>query len=241
MILLATYEGRCKVCKSKHRGIIEQLSCKGFTPIKIYEYLQSLTDEIDRKIVEEENITPSAIRRHLQKHFDQRDDFLIKEAKLKSRVEKKRTDYEQGLKINIDKANTLSHMIELALTRLEEVEQLSETKKHQYTIGYMGQIKGLIDELNKVSGSIKEEGTIDANFFKNEITTFAEIVLSTIRALDIQYKMNFELEIAFKEEFIKQYKLYQARQDLIFAGKLSPKDGEKERNINKFNDENNLV
>jgi len=132
-------------------------------------------------------------------------------------------------------------MIELALTRLEEVEQLSETKKHQYTIGYMGQIKGLIDELNKVSGSIKEEGTIDANFFKNEITTFAEIVLSTIRALDIQYKMNFELEIAFKEEFIKQYKLYQARQDLIFAGKLSPKDGEKERNINKFNDENNLV
>ncbi len=235
------FEYRCKVCNSKHKNIIEQLSCKGFTPDKIYKYLQELTDPMDRKIAKEENITPSSIRRHLQRHFDQRDDFLIKDAKIKSKVQKNRDDYQQGLKINIDKANTLSHMIELALTRLEEVEQLSDAKKHQYTIGYMGQIKGLIDELNKVSGNIKQEGTIDSNFFKNEITTFAEIVLSTIRALDIQYKMNFELEIAFKEEFIKQYKLYTARQDLILSGKLSPKDGEKERNINKFNDADNLV
>ena len=234
-------ECRCKVCNSKHRTLIEQLSCKGFNPQKIYDYLQNMKEPIDRKIVKEEDSNPSSIRRHLQKHFDQRDDFLIKEAKIKSKIEKGRENYEKGQKINIDKINTLSHMIELALTRLEEVDQLSEAKKHQYTIGYMGQIKSLIDELNKISGNIKQEGTIDSNFFKNEITTFAEIVLSTIRALDMQYKMNFELEIAFKEEFIKQYQLYQARQDLIFSGKLPPNDGEKERNINKFNDADNLV
>ena len=200
-----------------------------------------MSEAIDKKIVSEENINPSSIRRHITKHFDQRDDFLIKDAKIKSKVQKNREDYQSGLKINIDKANTLSHMIELALTRLEEVEQLSEAKKHQYTIGYMGQIKSLIDELNKVSGNIKEEGTIDSNFFRNEIRTFAEIVLSTIRALDMQYNMHFELEIAFTEEFKKQMALYNSRQELIFAGKLSPKDGEKERNINKFNDADNLV
>lgn len=234
-------EKKCKVCMSKHRNIIEQLSCKGFSPEKIYQYLQDMTDPADRRIVKEENIAPSSIRRHLQRHFDQRDEFLAQDARIKSKVKQDREDYRQGLKINIDKANTLSHMIELALTRLEEVEQLSEAKKHQYTIGYMGQIKSLIDELNKVSGNIKQEGTIDSNFFRNEIHTFAEIVLSTIRALDMQYGMNFELEIAFTEEFKKQMELYNSRQDLIFAGKLSPKDGEKERNINKFNDADNLV
>jgi len=195
----------------------------------------------DQRITEEEHIQPSSIRRHLQKHFDQREDFLINDAVIKSKVKKNRDDYQKGMKINIDKANTLSHMIELALTRLEEVEALSEAKKHQYTIGYMGQIKGLIDELNKVSGSIKEEGAIDSNFFRNEINTFAEIVLGTIRALDIKYEMDFQLEKDFTQEFKKQYQLYVDRQNMIFEGRLSPNDGAKERNINKFNDDDNLV
>jgi hypothetical protein len=132
-------------------------------------------------------------------------------------------------------------MIELALARMEEVESLSDVKKHQYTIGYMGQIKGLIDELSKVSGAIKEEGTIDSNFYRTEINTFAEIVLSTIRVLDAQYNMNYELETAFSEEFKKQMILFKKREELIFSGQLSPKDGEKERNVNKFNDSKNFA
>ena len=236
-----SYVPMCKVCNSKHKGIIEELGAKGLSAEKIYEYLLHMPSAEDQRITEEEHIQPSSIRRHLQKHFDQREDFLINDAVIKSKVKKNRDDYQKGMKINIDKANTLSHMIELALTRLEEVEALSEAKKHQYTIGYMGQIKGLIDELNKVSGSIKEEGAIDSNFFRNEINTFAEIVLGTIRALDIKYEMDFQLEKDFTQEFKKQYQLYVDRQNMIFEGRLSPNDGAKERNINKFNDDDNLV
>jgi hypothetical protein len=149
-----SYVKTCKVCNSKHKGIIEELATKGFSAEKIHAYLASLTNPQDMQITLEENIPPQAIRRHLQRHFDEREDFLVNEAQVKNKIKRNREDYNKGLKINIDKANTLSHMIELALTRLEEIESLSESKKHQYTIGYMGQIKSLIDELNKVSGSL---------------------------------------------------------------------------------------
>lgn len=225
---------------SKHKGIIEALAVKKMSPEKIYEYLQSMTDPVDKKIVRQENIKPSSIRRHLQRHFDEKEDILVQDANVKSKIKSSRKKYKDGVKINIDKANTLSHMIELALARMEEVETLSDAKKHQYTIGYMGQIKGLIDELDKVSGAIKEEGTIDSNFYREEIDTFAKIVLSTIRALDVQFKMNFQLELAFTEEFKKQMQLFKSREDLIFAGELSPADNN-EKNINTFNDDSKFV
>lgn len=227
---------QCKVCMSKHREIIESLAIKKFSPEKIYEYLQSMQDPKDVKIVQEENIKPSSIRRHLQKHFDAKDDLLAQEANVQSKIKKSRKDYAEGRKINIDKANTIAHLIEVALARLEETEVLSDAKKHQYTIGYMGQIKGLVDELDKVSGAIKEEGNIDAKFYQTQIDTFAKIVLSTIRALDQQFEMNYQLEIAFVDEFKKQYQAFRQRENMIFAGQLSPKDGENERNINTFND-----
>lgn len=232
---------QCKVCMSKHRAIIEELACKKMSPEKIYDILQGLTDPRDVRIVRTENIKPSSIRRHLQKHFDEQDDALTRDASVKSKIRQARQDFNDGKKIAIDSVNLISHMIELALNRLDEVELLTDSKKHQYTVQYMGKIKELVDELTKVSGSIKQEGTIDSNFFRTEINTFAEIVLATIRALDMQYDMNFELETAFTVEFKKQMTLYRQRQDLIFDGKLPPSDGERERNINKFNDSSSIV
>lgn len=232
---------QCKVCMSRHKGIIEELAIKKLSPEKIYEYLQNLTDPTDVKIVKEENIKPSSIRRHLQRHFNEKEDLLVKDATIKSKIKASRTKYSEGKKINIDKANTIAHMIELALARMEEVETLSDAKKHQYTIGYMGQIKSLVDELDKVSGAIKQEGTIDSNFYRNQIDTFAKIVLSTIRALDQKYKMNYQLEVDFSSEFKKQMELFKSREDMIFSGKLSPTDGEKDRNVNTFNDDSKLV
>ena len=232
---------QCKVCMSKHRTIIEELARKQLSAEKIYEHLQSLTTTRDVKIVKTENIKPSSIRRHLQRHFNDQDELLTRDATIKTQTRTDRQDFDAGKKILIDKVNTIAYMIKLALTRLDEVDQLSDSKKQQYTVAYMGQVKGLVDELSKISGSIKEEGTIDANFFKTEINTFAEIVLMTIRVLDQQYSMNYELETAFTTEFKRQWELYQKRQDLIFEGKLSPTDGERERNINKYNDSKNLV
>lgn len=226
---------------SRHKGIIEELAIKKLSPEKIYEYLQNLTDPTDIKIVQEENIKPSSIRRHLQRHFDEKEDLLVKDATIKSKIKTSRTKYQDGRKINIDKANTISHLIEVALARMEEVETLSDTKKHQYTIGYMGQIKSLVDELDKVSGAIKQEGTIDSNFYRKQIDTFAKIVLSTIRALDQKYKMNYQLEVDFSSEFKKQMELFKAREDMIFEGQLSPTADSKEENVNTFNDDSKLV
>lgn len=233
---------QCKVCMSKHKSIVEELATKKFSAEKIYEYLQGLTNPRDVKIVQEEQLKPSSIRRHLQRHFDAKSDELVHQASAKSKIKDSRKNYADGIKINIDKANTIAHLIEVALARMEEVEDLSDAKKHQYTIGYMGQLKGLVDELDKVSSELNESGgTIDAAFYSAEIDTFAKIVLATIRALDQQFNMNYNLEVAFSEEFKKQYTAFKQREQLIFNGELSPKDGEKERNVNTFNDDSCLV
>lgn len=229
------------MCQSQHKGLIEELALKNFTPEKIYEELHNLKDPKDIAIVDAEGIKPTSIRRHLQRHFNRTEDILVNDARIKSNITSARNKLKEGKKINIDKANTLSYLIDIALTHIEEVESMKDNKKHQYTIQYMGQIKSLIDELNKVSGAIKQEGTIDSNFYRTQIDTMAKIVLSTIRALDQQYNMNYELETAFAEEFKKQFALFKAREDMIFAGKLSPTDGEEERSINTFNDSSSLV
>ena len=232
---------QCKVCMSKHKGIIEELAIKKLSPEKIYEYLQNMRDPKDQKIVKEEDIKPSSIRRHLQRHFNEKEDLLVRDATVQSKVKSSRQNYQDGRKINIDKANTVAHMIELALARIEEVETLSDVKKHQYTIQYMSTIKGLVDELNKVSKDIQDSGTIDGKFYQTQIDTFAKIVLSTIRALDQQYEMNYQLELAFTDEFKKQFKAFKERENMIFAGQLSPNADEKERNVNTFNDASSYV
>ena len=234
-------EPQCKVCNSKHRGIIEELAAQKFAPDRIYRYLLSLRDPKDVKIVQQENIKPSSIRRHLQRHWDHKEDEKAEHAGTRAKIRKAREDYERGVKITIDKTNTLSFAIERVLAGIEEVEALDPVQKHKLTAAYMSQLGQLIDKLNKISGETKQEGVIDTNFFRTEINTFAEIVLATIRQLDDQLHMNLQLEVLFTEAFKKQWQLYQQRQELIFSGKLPPNDGEKERNLNRFNDVNNMI
>jgi hypothetical protein len=237
------YVKQCKVCNSKFRNLIEELSTQGMSPQKVYDYLQSLTDPTEQEVVKREDINPSAIRRHMDRHFDLNDGAKIKVAETKSRIDQSRDSYKNGVAIIVDKVQSLSHMIEMAMIKMEEVDQIGKPKEqHTLTIAYMNSIRGLIESLAKLTGDLKQEGTIDINFFSNEINLFAEIVLSTIRTIDQNLKLKDEngndlrVEYLFAEEFKKQWDSYQLRQSKILAGELSPDDGATLRNVNTFNE-----
>jgi hypothetical protein len=228
---------QCKVCNSSFRNIIEQFHLNGLSPERIYEYLQSLTDPNEQAMIQQEDIKPSSIRRHLKKHFNSDEGAKIKIAEIKSRVTQSRSLYEQGIQIVVDKVNTVSHLIDVAMIDLQEVDEHPNKKeKHSMRLSSMNTIKGLIETLGKLTGDLKQEGTIDINFFNNEITTFAEIVLQSIRTVDGQLKMNGELELLFAQEFGKQWQNYQERQHKIVTGQLSASEGNTHRNVNTFNE-----
>lgn len=231
----------CKVCNSKMRVLIENLHNQNMNPQKIYEHLQNLSDKAERAIVIKEDIKPSAIRRHMANHYNAMDSSAIKIAKTKSKIEQSRDNYSQGMQIVIDKVNALNHLIEVNFARLEEVDELTDTKKHQYTNSYSLTIKALIESLAKLTGELKQEGTIDINFFSTEITKFAEIVLKTIRTIDINHNLDYNLEVEFSEEFSKQWKLYKESQNAVFAGELMPNHDAKQRNVNNYNNNGNLI
>lgn len=236
------YIRQCKVCNSKFRNVIEDLHNRGMSPEKIFDYLQNLTDPLEKSIVQSEDIKPSAIRRHMQNHFNPKDEAIRQIAETKSRIEKSRDDYKKGVQTIINNVGTLSHMVELALIRMEEVDTLPKEKdKHSLTISYMSQIRGLIESLAKLTGDLKQEGTIDINFFSNEIQIFAEIVLQVIRQIDIDLGMDHKLEYAFAAEFKKQWDSYQLRQARILDGDLPPDDGWKQRSVNTFNDSDTIT
>ena len=224
---------QCKVCNSNFRNLIEQLHQNDLSAEKIYEYLQNLTSTKDKKIVQEEDIRPSSIRRHLQNHFNSEDGSKVKLAETKARIEQSRNLLNHGVQITVDKINSLSHLIEMSLIKLEEVEHIqSESKKHQYTIQYMNTIKGLIESLGKLTGDLKQDGAIDINFFNNEISGFAEIVLQTIRIVDKQLGLNGQLEVIFAQEFTKQWQNMQERQSKFISGEIKSN----QNNSNNFND-----
>ena len=100
----------------------------------------------------------------------------------------------------------------------------------------MTTIKNLIDEFSKLTGELKQEGTIDVNFFSNQITEFANIVLATIQKLDDQFDMDSKLEYAFGTEFQKQWATYKETQQKMISCELPLDYGAKDRNINTFND-----
>lgn len=228
---------QCKVCNSHFRNLIEQLHLNGLSPEKIYEYLQGLTDPKEVAIVQQEDIKPSSIRRHLKRHFNSEEGAKIKLAETKARLQQSRNLYNEGIQIVIDKVNTVSHMIEVALINIQELDSHPNNKeRHSLTLQYMNTIRGLIETLGKLTGDLKQEGTIDINFFNNEITNFADIVLMSIRAVDRQLGLNGELEIAFAKEFSNQWKNYQERQRKIITGELSANDGNNYRNVNTFNE-----
>lgn len=238
-----TYIKQCKVCNSKFRNKIEELHIQGMNPQKIFEYLNNLTDPLERTIVKDEDIQPSAIRRHMDKHFNPKDEAIRKIAETKSRIEKSREDYNKGVQTVINNVSTISHMIEMALIKMEEVDQISskDKDKHQLTLSYMNTIRSLIESLAKLTGDLKQEGTIDINFFSNEIQIFADIILETIRQIDIDLGMDHKLEYAFANEFKKRWDTYQLRQSRILDGDLPPDDGWKQRNVNTFNDSNTIT
>jgi hypothetical protein len=233
------YIKQCKVCNSKFRNLIESLHNQGMNPQKIQEYLQNLTDPLEQEIVQKESINHSSIRRHMKDHFDVTEGAMIKIAETQSRIEKSRDDYKKGVKIIVDNVNLLCHAIQIAYVRMEELDSAPDNRKHQYTNTYLNTIRGLITDLAKLTGDLKQEGTIDINFFSNEITRFADIVMSTIQTIDKQLGMENKLMYAFGEEFKKQWDSYQVRQEKILDGELSPDDGKKEQNVNTFNDSTN--
>ncbi|MFW6007877.1 MAG: hypothetical protein ACOCP8_01320 [archaeon] len=231
------YEKRCKVCNSKFRNRIEDLNTQGMSPQKVYDYLQGLTDPEEQQIVEDENINPSSIRRHMDRHYDIEDGAKVKMAEIKSKVEKSRENYKHGVQKVIDKVGTITHMIDLALINMEEVEQLNNPRdKHQFTIQYMTKVKDLVESLGKLTGDLKQEGTIDINFFGNEIQRFAEIVLATVREIDKEMGLDYELEYRFGEIFKNKWNDYQTRQQKIIEGELSPADGNADISVNTFNE-----
>jgi hypothetical protein len=150
------YEKGCKTCNSKFRNIIENLNIKGMSPEKIHKYLQAIETPADKAIIQKENLQPSAIRRHLDRHFDIKDGAIIKISESEAKIETSRTAYSQGVSIMVDKVNTVSHLIEIAMANLEDVELNSRDHKTKHSIinNYMTTIRGLIEQLSKLTSNL---------------------------------------------------------------------------------------
>ena len=215
------YEEKCKVCNSEFKDLIENLANQGLKPKGIMDYLKSLTDPKQKAQFEKEDLKESSIRRHLQRHYNIQADVSIKLAETKNRLARSREAFKHGVHMKVDSIATISHMIDVALINIEDLDNLTDTRqKHQLTINYMATLKNLIDEFSKLTGELKQEGTIDINFFNNQITDFANIVISTIKKLDEKFELNSQLEYAFSAEFKKQWEKYKDVQNKIISGEI---------------------
>lgn len=231
------FEEKCKVCKSKFKNLVEDLHNQGLRPRQIMDYLKGLSDPKEKEQLEQEGLSESSIRRHLDRHYNLKTGASIKIAETKNRLARSREAFKQGVHMKVDSIATLSHMIDVALINIEDLDSMPDGRqKHQLTINYMTTIKNLIDEFSKLTGELKQEGTIDVNFFSNQITEFANIVLATVKKLDDQFGMNSKLEYAFGTEFQKQWTTYKETQQKMISGELPLDYGAKDRNINTFND-----
>lgn len=234
---LVLYEKRCKICNSEFRGMIENLHIQNMNPRQIMEYLGGLSGPGEQEQIKQDEITESAIRRHLARHFDIKTGAQIKIAETKTRLQQSRDQYKQGVRVMVDNVGLISHMIESLMIQMEELDNMADGRvRHQLTLNYAGQVKGLVESLAKLTGELRQEGTIDINFFSDEITRFADIVHSTVKTLDMQMGLDNKLEYSFATEFKKQWDSYQLRQNRIACGELSTDDGMKERNVNTFNE-----
>lgn len=230
------YIKQCKVCNSVFRNRIEELSLQGFNPQKIFSYLQAIQDPEEQKIVQKEQIKPSAIRRHLDNHFQKDEAVKVKLAETHSRIENSREMLQSGVSIAIDKINSLCHMIDVAMIKMEEVESdvtINNKMKYQLTVQFMNTAKGLIESLAKLTGELKQEGTIDINFFTTEISVFVDIVLATIRSVDKQLNLHGDLENNFSMEFQERWNDYRNKQMAILNGIEKPRV---QNLVNTFND-----
>lgn len=230
------YVAQCKVCNSVFKGRIENLSLQGFNPQQIYDYLQTIQDPNEKAIVIREDIKPSAIRRHIDRHFAGDIVEKTKIAEVQDKIHQSRRNLQDGIAIAIDKINSMSYMVDSALLKLEEIEHdssLSNKIKYQLTNQYMNTAKGLIESLSKLTGDLKDESTIDAQFFINEINNFGDIVLAAIRSCDKILKLGGELEQTFAIEFQQAFNDYRIKQMAQINAEI-PKS--KENLMNTFND-----
>jgi hypothetical protein len=227
---------QCKVCNSVFRNRIEELSIQGLNPERIYQYLQSLQDPNEQQIVKQEDIKPSSIRRHIDNHFKRDEAVKIKNADLSDRIQENRSKLQNGVSIIIDKVNSLCFMIDNALVMMEQIENddsLNSKSKYSNTIAFMNTTKGLIESLAKLTGELKQEGTIDINFFSNEISTFADIVLESIREVDKKLELNGQMEEEFAQEFQRKWNDFKQLQTAVINGDAKPAP----KNLtNNFND-----
>lgn len=231
-----TYVKTCKVCNSFFRNRIEKLSLNGMNPQAIYDYLQSIQDENEKAIVKQEDIKPSSIRRHLDNHFNKDEATKVKLAETQNRVETSREMLQNGVSIAIDKINSLCHMIDVSMIKMEQIEDdlsINNKSKYQLTIQYMNTAKGLIESLAKLTGELKQEGSIDINFFTTEISVFVDIVLASIRSTDKSLGMGGQLEQQFALEFQDRWKDYKNKQVAIINGEDKPRQ---QNLVNSFND-----
>lgn len=148
------FEAKCKVCNSKAKNIIENLYIENMNPRQIMEYLTSAAanDEKVKAILDAENLSESAIRRHLDRHFNVKAGAQIKVAETQNKLQESRTAYKKGVRKVIDSVGTLSHLIDVALINLESLDEMPDARqKHQLTISYMASIKNMIDEFSKLT------------------------------------------------------------------------------------------
>lgn len=229
---------QCKVCNSQLRNKIEKLYVEAsLSPEKIHEYLTTAASEEEQEIAAKENFSAMAIRRHLSKHFDLKAGVMIRQAETMTKLEQSKKNFEKGVESKIDAIANLNHLIEANMLRIQEVEDTLQGKtKHEKIIQYTSAIKGLIESLSKLTGDLRQEGTIDINFFNDEISTFADIVQRAIRSIDFQLSLNGELEAAFATEFQNQWAAFSERREKIARGEMKANEGNNMKNVNTFNE-----
>lgn len=227
--------GKCKVCNSHFRNTIETLSVKGWNSQKIYDYLQSLVSPEEVEIVKQENIKPSNITKHIQNHFDSLDNDTILYSDIQAKIDRTREKYSKKETIAVDKVNAVAMQIDIALNKMQALDEYGNEKVgHELTLKYMTTIKSLIETLAKLTGDLKQEGTIDINFFGTEITKFAELVILCIRRIDRKLEMQGALENLFAEEFGKQYTNYLDLQNKKINHEIDINEGNYQ--LNTFNE-----
>ena len=231
------FEPKCKICNSHFKDVIEEMYNNGLTVKQIWNALDSLQDPDERNIWLVESIKEANISRHLQKHYNIKVGAATKLAENRTRLEKSRAAFREGVHMKVNAVATLSHLIDIALINLEELDSFPDGRqRHQLTINYMTTIKNLVDEFSKLTGELKQEGSIDINFFSFQIAEFANIVMATIKKMDKQFGLNNQLEYEFGNEFQKQWRTYKDTQNKMINGELPLDYGERERNVNTFND-----
>jgi hypothetical protein len=188
--------------------------------------------------VRQENVSTSSIYRHFKKHFNTELNSKIAVIEVRDKVQQARSLYREGFQVAFDKVNTLHHLVEVSMLNIEELERSHDRSKdrHELTIKYMSGIRGMIETIAKLTGDLKQEGTVDINFFNNEIHIFADIVLEAIREVDGVLELNGALEQVFFTQFKQRWQDYVERQRKMVDGELSLKEASRDHNVNHFNE-----